>query len=250
MNLVDPNGRRVLTFTSHIQNLGRVAELTDAVIDIATSGAWRDYHMATGHEAWREAELDYFLIACGMHYEDVSRVLAYNAGAKALAPMMDKTASTDRRRPLAEAATVWHSPTGESLLDRAKHLGWLRDSGVMRASPIPERARAQAKHGMTLDEHARESRRQRIPVARRRQLDAIAKRTLGEIADDTERRYLIDRLARDGAAGRPAASEAELERWRADAERLDWKAPALAEHWGIARESAYRRIKRLRESTA
>ena len=162
MSMVDPNGRRVLTFTSHIQNLGRVAELTDAVIDIATSGAWRDYHMATGHEAWRDAELDNFLIACGMHYEDDSRVLAYNARAKALAPMMDKAAENDRRRPLAEAATAWHSPTGESLLDRAKHLGWLRDSGVMRASPIPERARAQAKHGMTLDEHARESRRQRI----------------------------------------------------------------------------------------
>ena len=246
MNLVDPNGRRVLTFTSHIQNLGRVAELTDAVVDIATSGAWRDYHMATGHEAWREAELDYFLVACGMHYEDVSRVLAYNAGAKALAPMMDKAADADHRRPLSEAATAWHSPTGESLLDRARHLGWLRDNGVMRASPIPERARAQAKHGMTLDEHARESRRQRIPATRRRELDAIAKRTLSEIADDTERRYLIDRLARNGAAGRPAASDAELERWRADAERLGWKRQALANHWGITQWAADKRIKRLR----
>ena len=162
--------------------------------------------------------------------------------------MMDKTVDSDRRRPLAEAATAWHSPTGESLLDRAKQLGWLRDNGVMRASPIPERARAQAKHGMTLDEHARESRRQRIPAARRRELDAIARQTLTEIADDTERRYLIDRLARNGAAGRPAASDAELERWRVDAERLAWKAPALAERWGVTRDAAYKRIKRLRQS--
>src|SRR4051794_37481654 len=116
--MLDANGRRVVSFTSRIRNLGRVAELTDAVIEIATSGAWRDYHMATGHEAWREAELDYFLIACGMHYEDVARVLNYNKDAKALAPMMDKKAGAERRRPLEEAANGWHSPTGQSLPER------------------------------------------------------------------------------------------------------------------------------------
>jgi hypothetical protein len=241
----DPAGDRVLAFTSKIRNLGRVAELTDAVIDIATSGVWRDYHVATGHETWREAELDYFLIACEMHYADVARVLSWNAQAKELAPLMDKGANSDRRRSLDEVA--WQSPAGESLADRARRLGWVGETGVIH-SPIPQRARAIAKHGVTLDEHAREGRKQRIPAARRRELDRLAKSVLSEVADANERRYLVDRLARNGV-GRPAASNVELERWRADAERLGWSAYAeLAAAWGITRDAAYRRVKRLLES--
>lgn len=240
--LTDQAGDRVLAFTSKIRNLGRVAELTDAVIDIASSGVWRDYHVATGHETWREAELDFFLIACDMHYADVARVLSWNAQAKELAPLMDKSANSGRRRSLDEVA--WQSPAGESLADRAKRLGWLGGTGVIH-SPIPQRARAIAKHGVTLDEHARESRKERIPAARRRELDGLVKRVLGEVADAHERRYLVDLLARNGV-GRPAASNAEMEQWRKDAERLDWSTSALAEHWGVDRSTAHRRIKRLR----
>jgi hypothetical protein len=242
--LVDDNGRRVVSFASRIRNLGRVAELTDAVIDIATSGAWRDYHVATGHEAWRDAELDYFLIACGMHREDVSRVLAYNAQAKALADMMDRTAADDRRRPLATAATAWHSPTGESLLDRAKRLGWAKDNGTLTASPIPERARAKARHGTTFEGHASLERLKHIPAPRRRELDKLAESVLEQLADAQERRYFIERIARNGA-GRPPVGDPRT--WQADAERLDWNATALAEHWKVTPSTARRRLKRLRE---
>lgn len=240
---IDTNGRRVISFASQIRNLGRVAELTDAVIDIATSGAWRDYHMATGHEAWRDAELDYFLIACGMHYEDVSRVLAYNKGAKALAPMMDKQAEPGRRRSLEEAASGWHSPTGQSLAARAEDLGWTLKGGALRASPIPERARAQAKHGTTFEEHARRQRVERIPAERRADLDALAVSTLNQLGGEQERRYFIEQLSRD-QVGRPAlGNPAE---WRADAERLDWDTAALAEYWNVHPSTVRRRVQRLR----
>lgn len=244
--LLDDNGRRVISFASRIRNLGRVAELTDAVIDIAVSGAWRDYHVATGHEAWREAELDYFLIACDMHCEDVARVLAYNKQAKDLAPMMDRNANGEMRRPLTEAAAQWHSPIGESLTERAARLGWTRTDGHLR-NPIPERARAKAKHGMTFEQHASRTRTQRIPAERRRELDQLVRHMLAEIASDAERRYLIDRLGRDNA-GRPTTSSNELGQWATDAERLDWDTAALAEHWGVARRSAQERVRRLRNA--
>jgi hypothetical protein len=194
---VDDNGQLVLEFTGKVRNLGRVAELTDAVIDIAISGAWRDYHTASGHESWREAELDYFLMACEMNYDDVSRVLAWNRRAKELAPMMDRDAPEDRRRSIDEAATGWRSPTGESLVNRAVRGGWLKPDGRMRTPPVPRRARAKARHGATLEEHASQARAERILDERRAELDSLADEVLEKVPDAIERRYVIDRIARD-----------------------------------------------------
>ncbi len=192
-DLVDANGHRVLEFTGKVRNLGRIAELADAVIDVATSGAWRDYTTAVGRERWLEAELDYFLIACDMQYDDVSRVLAWNARAKELAPMME-SGDDARRRPLETAASEWHSPTGESLMDRARRLGWLRANGAPRRPPIPARARTRAEHGMTREQQARLKRAERIAPERRQQLDELAERLVAEVAGRDERRYLIDRI--------------------------------------------------------
>lgn len=242
---VDPNGQRVLAFTGKIENLARVAELTDSVVEIAKSGAWRDYQTAVGHENWREAELDYFLIACGLHYDDVSRILAWNKDATELAPMMDRSANSTKRRPLEEAATTWHSPTGETFPERARRLGWLGERDRFK-SPVPERARAKAKHNVTMDEHARHQRAQRIPAERRRELDERAEQIRAEVLDIDERRYLIERLA-DDRGGRPSTSTEEFTTWQTDAEELDWDTRALAERWGIARRSAQQRVKRLRE---
>lgn len=244
-DVVDANGELVISFTGKVRNLARVAELTNAVVDIATSGAWREYKTAVGRERWRGAELDYFLIACDMQYDDVSRVLAWNARAKELAPMMDADAESEHRRPLEQASEQWHPPTGETLLERARRLGWTRDNGTLRASPIPKRARAQAKYGMTNEEHARRTRPERIPPPRRKALDEIAERLREELADEHERRYIVERLARD-ASGRPAASEAEKAAWRADAAELGWNTAALAERWELSDRGARRRIERLR----
>lgn len=139
-NQVDTNGRKVLTFEGQIQNLSRLGELTDAVTDMAESGAWRKYQLATGTEIWRPAEFDYFLIAQGMQNEDVRRVLAYNKRAKLLAPLMDSQADRRRRRTLGQAAAEWHR-LNIDLVDRARELGWIpgdRDEITPTDQPIPE----------------------------------------------------------------------------------------------------------------
>ena len=47
-DLVDANGREVIAFTGRVQNLQRVAELTQSIIVMAESGVWRDYKTAVG----------------------------------------------------------------------------------------------------------------------------------------------------------------------------------------------------------
>jgi hypothetical protein len=139
-NTIDPNGRRVLTFQGQVQNLSRLTELTDAVVDIAVSGAWRKYHLATGPETWRAAEFDYFLIAEGVRREDAARVLAYNKRAKDLVPLMDPAADAEGRRPLEQAAKEWNRANID-LIKRARELGWISDkptrpAGRAAAKPV------------------------------------------------------------------------------------------------------------------
>jgi len=101
---VDQAGDQVLRFVSAARNLSRLGELTDEVVSIAQSGAWHRYRTAVGVDEWRECELDYFLIACDLSHEDISRIVAYTREGAALAPLMDHDANSDKRRPLEEAA--------------------------------------------------------------------------------------------------------------------------------------------------
>jgi len=245
--LVDANARKVSAFTSKIQNLTRVAELTDAVIDIAESGAWRDYTFATGRETWREAELDYFLIAEGMRFEDAARVLAWNKRAKELTPMMDRNAGPDKRRPFEQAAKEWHR-LNLDLMARAKDLGWpMNKAGTdLTTTPIPPRARTQAREGMSRDRVDARSRSARIPVARRRELDKLIEQLRTDL-DTDERRYVTERL-RSGvtsARRRNVTPKDELARWRADVNRIGRKPTVLAKHWGVTRQQAHRRLDRI-----
>jgi hypothetical protein len=194
--LLDENGREVVAFTGKVQNLQRVAELTQSIITMAESGVWRDYTTAVGHQRWLSAEYDYFLISCQLMRDDVARVLAWNAESAKLAPLMDRDAPEDRRRPFERAAVEWVSAGTEPLVRRAQRLGWLTNSGQLAASPVPRRARVVATTGMTMEERARRARAERIPAERRRVLDEVADRVLEAVADDLERRYVIDRLRR------------------------------------------------------
>ncbi len=193
---VDESGDIVLKFVSAARNLSRLGELTDEVVSIAKSGAWRKYRTAVGKDEWRECELDYFLIACDLQYDDVSRVLAYTREGAALAQMMDRDADNGQRRSLEDAAADWHAPIPETLIQRAQRLGWTRNAKTasLRAAPVPPRARARQALGVTKDEHARRTRAQRLSPSRRSELD----RTVGELRaalkDETERLYIIDRL--------------------------------------------------------
>lgn len=124
---LEKNARLVSQFTSKIRNLSRISELADAFIDMATSGAWRDYRFATGHFRWRASEFDYFLIANGVRRDDAARVLAYNKRAKELLPLMDSDSDKRKRRPFEQAAKEYQSADSlnTDLVATAAALGWI-----------------------------------------------------------------------------------------------------------------------------
>jgi hypothetical protein len=249
---MDEAGDQVLRFVSAARNLSRLGELTDEVVTIAQSGAWRRYRTALGPAEWRECELDYFLIACDLRHEDISRIVAYTREGAALAPLMDRNADTDKRRTLEDAAAAWHSPGQETLLKRAQRLGWTRSetSPLLRAAPLPPRVRARQAHGMSMDEHAQQTRARRLIPERRHELDELVRRLRAELADEVERLYVIDQLRQPEKEprGGPAATNDERGRWHADAERLDWDATRLAQEWGVSQRTTERRIQRLRSA--
>lgn len=245
---VDEAGDEVLRFVSAARNLSRLGELTDEVVSIAQSGAWRRYRTAVGTDEWRECELDYFLIACDLRHEDISRIVAYTREAGTLALLMDRNADSDKRRPLEEAAAAWHSPGQETLITRAQRLGWTRSeaSRSLRAAPLPPRVRARQVHGISMDEHAQQTRSQRLSTDRRRELDELVRRVRAELEGDLERLYVVDQLRQSERRGRPDTTEDERKQWRTDAERIGWDAGLLAQEWGVSRRTAERRIQKLR----
>lgn len=248
---LDVAGERVVRFMSEARNLTRIGELTDEVVAIAESGAWRRYKTALGVDEWRERELDYFLIASEIGWDDSARVIAYTRKSNELVGMMDPNAPTKARRTLEEASAAWHAPGPETLLERAVRLGWAKPDGSTRRPPVSPRSLAKyARGGQEPEEHARTQRALHITAKRRRELDALAKRVRVELADDLERRYLLDRLRATDGAGRPRTSSTHLDAWRADAERLNWETAELAKHWGVTPQAARARVRRLREGKA
>jgi hypothetical protein len=189
------NWQTVSQFMSDLRNVSRLAAYVDTVVDVYESGAWREYTDATGRsDQWREAEFDYFLIACGAQYGEVQRLLTWDrARAVELASAMESE-DPKRRRPLPEVSEQWGSPGGASLVELADRHGWTKGNGRLRVAPAPQRARARARTGVTMDEHARQARAQRLDPQRRRALDHAAATLLGEAADELELRYLIDRV--------------------------------------------------------
>jgi hypothetical protein len=248
---IDDAGDQVLRFVSAARNLSRLGELTDEVVAVAKSGSWRRYRTAVGIDEWRECEFDYFLIACDLGHDDIARILAYTREGAALAPLMDRETNGTRRRTFEEASAAWHAPTPETLINRAQRLGWTRGetSTALRAAPLPPRVRARQAHGISMDEHAQRTREQRIALQRRRELDALIGRIRSELADETERLYVIDQLRRQGTRGRPGATVEERNRWGADAQRLNWDTAKLAQQWRISERAARKRVQLIRKAS-
>lgn len=191
--VVDEYARDVLAFASEMRNLSRTAALVDAISDMHASGKWRSYETALGREKWLECEFDYFLIACEATHHDISRVLAWNRQGQELASAMTAEDAT-KRRPIEQASAAWHSPTGETLVDRAVRQGWTNSRGTLRPPPVPVRARTKLRHGLTMDEHARQKREESIPATRRSELKRRVEDLAGELSD-LELRYVRDVLA-------------------------------------------------------
>jgi hypothetical protein len=241
---IDDAGNRVLRFVSAAQNLTQIGELTNEVTEIARSGDWRRYRTGLGEEQWRECEFDYFLIACNLSWDDVSRVVAWTKAGADIAPLMDRDVPATKRRPLEVAAKTWHAASTETLIERAGRLGWTKANGdELRVAPLPPRVRAKHAYGVTMDEHAKKTRAERIARDRRRALDALVGGIEGQLADDLERLYVIDRLRRKGP-GRVRTSGEDIARWRTDVEDgLSTK--KLAERWGISERQAIRRMRQV-----
>ena len=93
------NWQTVSQFVSDLRNVSRLAAYVDTVVDVYESGAWRAYTDATGRsDRWREAEFDYFLIACGAQYGEVQRLLTWDrARAVELASAMESEDPKNRR---------------------------------------------------------------------------------------------------------------------------------------------------------
>jgi len=242
---VDAAGRQVIDFAAACRTLGKVGELADNIMRMAESGAWRHYRTAVGDTAWRECELDYFLISCDLEYDDVYRAIKWNKLGDATRAMMDQDAPPDRRRPLEEAAAAYRATGPETLLERAERLRWIKN-GKPRL-PLSDRQRAkQASGGKTLEQQAQERRQQRIAAPRRRELDRVAEDALAALADDDERRYLLDTMAKllNRKAGRP---KDDHEQWAKDVAELNGDTKALAEYWGISEVRARARRSEIRE---
>jgi hypothetical protein len=188
------NWKAVSQFQSDLRNASRLATLVDAVVDMYESGAWRRYTDATGRaDEWREREYDYFLIACGAEYADVQRLLTWDRARAAELAVAMESHDPKKRRPLDEASAEWQSPTGTALTEIAARNGWTTATGGLRVSPVPARARTLARHGMTMDEHARQRREELIPAKRRAELDRQA-RDLENRLPELELRYLRDQI--------------------------------------------------------
>lgn len=191
----DANWNVVARFMSDLKNASRLATYVDTVVDVYESGAWRTYTDATGRsDEWRPCEFDYFLIACGAQYSEVQRLLTWDkARAVDLAAAMESD-DASARRPLQDASANWDSPTGVALTELADGQGWTKASGQLRVPPAPQRARARARHGLSMDEHARQTRESKIEQERRGELDELADTVASKADDDLELRYLIDVL--------------------------------------------------------
>ena len=239
---LDEAGEWVWHFQLEARNLSKVSLLQKLVMEAFEKGYWRNYTFGTGRETWRECEFDYFLIASDIAYDDAKAVFTWKERGRALAAA---TMNDDlkKRRPLDQASAAWHSPTPETLAQRAARLGWTTATGVRSAAPM--RAQAFVRHGVTLEKHARQQ-RQRHLKDRRVELDRIVDTLVQRLADESALRYVVERLRerlakRRGKAGRP---QSDHEQWARDVATFKGNAKALARHWNISKDKTYDRIRK------
>lgn len=241
---LDEAGEWVWHFQLEARNLSKVSLLQKLVMEAFEKGYWRKYTFGTGRETWRACEFDYFLIASDIAYADASAVFTWKDRGRALAAA---TMSDDekKRRLLKDASAAWHSPTPETLAQRAARLGWT--SGTEVRSAAPRRARSFVKYGGISEDKHQQKERQRQIKDRRVQLDQIIETVIKRTLNETERRYIIDelrkRVSKDGSKdGRP---KSDHQQWARDVTTCKGDTKTLASYWGISRQAVEKRLKQL-----
>jgi hypothetical protein len=243
---MDDAGEQVARFMGDVVNFTRIGELVDETLAMARSQAWRRYVTGIGPAEWRQSEFDYFLIACGVPYEDAARVLAWGKAGAEIGAMMKPDAEKRSRRSLEDAGRAYQGAGPESLEARAGRLGWIARTGGMKKPPISSRALSIVNDAKDLETKAAETRANNMTATRRRQLDRLAKTIIADVPASAERRYLIDQIRPVITKGRPTSTKAEWAQWRADAKAHDYNAVALAKFWDISRMQTSRRLKEVR----
>jgi hypothetical protein len=194
----DANTERVKEFAHKMAEATSLARIAEAIIELGTSQAWRDYDIDGYPCKWEPAEYDYALITCGIKYTDFAELLKGRETAIALVPLMDPR-SPDHRHPQ-DASQAWGSPKpGVTLLSLAKDLGWISERGRARKPPFGRRTRDRGA-GMSWEAKSRAARRERLGDGRCAELEDQARELATELTVD-ETRELAD-LLRDVLRGR------------------------------------------------
>jgi hypothetical protein len=185
------NSERVRAFAQRMLEARSIALISDLIIDIALSGAWRDYDIDGVPFRWRAAEFDYFLITCGVVYVDVKEVLKGRDTAP-LVPLFDQ--KSPEHRPLRVASdALGFLPDGKTLETLAHELGWYTDRGRARKPPLGRRSRARASGG-SREARSREARRMRIGAERCAVLVQLVAWLAREELSPDECRFVADEL--------------------------------------------------------
>ena len=151
------HGDHVNRFARAVPNLGRLGELTRAIIEMLQSKDWRDYSDATGAYHFHPGEFDYFLALQTVNARDVARLYLTPEERTEVATAMDRTRTGEPtyRRSLDEIITA-HPHAAQSLTAYWDRYGW---NGAKY--PVGARAIARARTGVSL-EHARQARIKRL----------------------------------------------------------------------------------------
>ena len=83
-------GDHVHRFARAIPNLGRLGELTRAIVEMLRSNDWRDYSDATGVYHFEAGEFDYFLALQTVNAGDVARLYLTPEERTKIATAMDR----------------------------------------------------------------------------------------------------------------------------------------------------------------
>lgn len=116
-DFLDLNGRQVHAFAQRMANLG-AAQLTDLLVAMLKSGAWREFHDGLGTYQFLPGEFDYFLTQQGVTRDEVMHGVRDIDTKALLEEAMDerRTGEDGYRRRLAEVRTAVPERPGRPLL--------------------------------------------------------------------------------------------------------------------------------------
>jgi hypothetical protein len=202
------HGTHVDKFARAVPNMGQLGELTRATLEMLRSEDWRDYSDATGVYHFLPGEFDYFLALQTVDVRDVARLYLKPEEKAELAMAMDRarTGEEKYRRSLDEVKAT-HGHAAQSLSTYWDRHGWNSGKG-----PVGARALAQARTGVTLEEHARQARIKRLKQLSHGWRDRVARVVAATDGFSREELHAVIDALRDLARKAPRLDEENMRR--------------------------------------